>query len=660
MNDALKTALDYAQRGWYVFPIKPKSKFPYAGFKWKELSTNDPKVIKKAGESKDYQDCNWALDCGRSGVFVLDIDIKEDVNGQDALINMDVEVPGDFYVGTPSGGQHIYFKGLGPNTTSKLGPGLDTRGNGGYVLIPGSINEKGKPYELIFADSLADIPQWITDKLGETLPQEKSEQRDIPITDLDKSHNIQSAIHYLQEQAPYAIEGQGGDQTTYEVCCRLRDFGLSEEKTFELILEYWNEQKAQPPWNAYELERKIANAHKYAKDRPGNASLEAMLPDPLRSTDMIRCAADINVAAIKPREWLLGYRYVPGYVTLTIAPGSAGKSLLTVVEGLAVASNKRLTYDEVKISGPVWLLNTEDPFEELARRVTAAAIHFKLTKEDLKDFYYTSSYENPIKLASYDNNRRVIVNDVVVDSIIRNIKQREIKLFIFDPFVECHTLNENDNTSIAIVAQIFRRIAAETHCAVSLVHHASQGDKNARGNADKSRGATSLVSAARIAHTLYPMTESEAKEYGLERKAAKWFMRLDNAKANLAPPADRFYWFEKQSVKVIKDDEETTGTVRPANIEQIKVEDPEDVIVNAVAKLLPIGSENSIYNLAKEIADTEMLSISYKTVQVKMNKLFAFPVTVGSTQFIMTQVEGKQGKMIAGLKAVEDLFDPLA
>ena len=575
----------YLERGWFVFPVQPSKKIPYKGFAWKEKSTNDVEKIRKVLAHPAYEGCNWALDCGKSNIFVVDVDTKK--NGFESLRNLQ-SLDANFVVKTPSGGAHYYFVGAGPNSVEKLGPGIDTRGSAGYVLIPGS-KIADKSYELISSDGIAEIPQWILDTLG--APKDvRIENADIPIADQDNPRDIKTAVNYLVNRAPEAIEGSGGDQTTYEVCCRLRDFNLSPEKILELLIEHWNDAKAHPPWDYSSLKRKVANAYKYAKDRPGNATPEAMFPDPSRSTKTIRCAADVDPLKLSPRQWLLGYRYLPEYVTLTIAPGGVGKSLLTILEGLSIASGKQLTQDPVRKTGAVWLFNTEDPFDELDRRVVAAAKFHKLSKQDMAQFYYSSGYDNPLKLVAADDHNRPIVNTGLVDAIIKQIRLRSVKLFILDPFVECHDVNENDNSAIATVAQAFRKIAKETGCAVSLVHHTSKG-KQERGNMDKSRGASALVSAARIAHTLYPMTEKEAQQYGLPTYKAPWYVRLDDAKANLAPPGLDAAWYEKHSVRLFFDSEETTGTLAP-----IQFEAPEFSVDESIAPMygLPFDAENKI------------------------------------------------------------------
>jgi len=90
-----------------------------------------------------------------------------------------------------------------------------------------------------------------------------------PLCGLDLPANVERMERWLEHEAPEAIEGAGGDQTTVGVAAVVRDFGLSEEKCIELMLDHWNETKASPPWDPGDLAIKVANAYRYGRNRPG-------------------------------------------------------------------------------------------------------------------------------------------------------------------------------------------------------------------------------------------------------------------------------------------------------------------------------------------------------------------------------------------------------
>lgn len=141
MNTFLSHALEYAEKGLHVFPLRPKSKIPLTtnGFK---NATTDPEQIKAWWTQ--YPDANIGIATGAiSGFWVLDID---------------GDYPDDFpelpkpTVKTRKG-YHYYFKCIdGSDITSKTklhGADVDIRGNGGYIVAPPSRHPDGGHYELI-------------------------------------------------------------------------------------------------------------------------------------------------------------------------------------------------------------------------------------------------------------------------------------------------------------------------------------------------------------------------------------------------------------------------------------------------------------------------------------------------------------------------------
>ena len=318
MNQATKTAISYTRRGWYVFPIQPGSKFPYKDFHWTTQSTNDPEKVKEASEHPNYKACNWAIDCKRSGLFVIDVDPRH--GGQESydafVADPDAPLNTGMRNSTPQGGQHLYFKGVGPNSTNKLAPGIDTRGPG-YVLIPGSVTEHGV-YKVIVANDPIPLPHWVTDRLG--TPKDKVPPEEYPDFDQDTEINIERAKRYLKDHAPEAVRGSR-DDTCYKVACHLRDLGVSADISKGLMLEhYLDKVDLSSDFGQVEVVKKVDSAWVSALGAPGSKTPEAIFPTapsegagPL-STQQVKYIADFLLTQHDPRRWLMGHRYIPGYI----------------------------------------------------------------------------------------------------------------------------------------------------------------------------------------------------------------------------------------------------------------------------------------------------------------------------------------------------------
>lgn len=160
-----EVARAYASAGFAVFPLQPSSKVPYKGSRGCLEATTHSGLVSTWWTS--CPDANVGLACGEaSRLWVLDLDVKHGVDGAANMRALAAgrELPTTFTVRTPSGGLHLYFRhveGLG-NTAGKLAPGVDTRGQGGYVLAPGSVID-GEAYDVVHSAPIAEIPAWLVE-----------------------------------------------------------------------------------------------------------------------------------------------------------------------------------------------------------------------------------------------------------------------------------------------------------------------------------------------------------------------------------------------------------------------------------------------------------------------------------------------------------------
>ncbi|MET9070970.1 bifunctional DNA primase/polymerase [Streptomyces sp. NPDC004232] len=182
----LKAALDAAERGWHVFPLRPGSKPPAlhgeksctrtgvcAGghVKWEQRATTDFDRIRAAWSRAPF---NVGIATGPSGLVVIDLDVPKDKGSSDAPCGATTfsalceraghAVPTTYRVRTASGGEHLYFTApnglkLG-NTVGTVASSVDTRAWGGYVVAAGSTTPAGQ-YEALCGSQAAALPPWL-------------------------------------------------------------------------------------------------------------------------------------------------------------------------------------------------------------------------------------------------------------------------------------------------------------------------------------------------------------------------------------------------------------------------------------------------------------------------------------------------------------------
>jgi hypothetical protein len=103
------------------------------------------------------------------------------------------------------------------------------------------------------------------------------------------------------------------------------------------------------------------------------------------------------------------------------------------------------------------------------------------------------------------------------------------------------------------VVKAWGRLADECNCSINLVHHVRKGN-GTETNADSARGAKALVDAARSVNVFNRMTPDEASLAGIAEDQRGFYFRVQNDKANLAPP-DKATWYRMNNVSLDNGDQ---------------------------------------------------------------------------------------------------------
>lgn len=146
MADLPKAALWYARHGWAVFPLRPRTKEPFARIGVYAATCDTNQVI-------DWwrlnPTANIGLHCGGSNLLAIDLDTYKDRYAGDGILGREDEETITNLTG--NGGTHLLYsledgKRYG-NATGNLPTGIDIRGWGGYILLPPSIHPNGNRYQ---------------------------------------------------------------------------------------------------------------------------------------------------------------------------------------------------------------------------------------------------------------------------------------------------------------------------------------------------------------------------------------------------------------------------------------------------------------------------------------------------------------------------------
>ena len=189
------------------------------------------------------------------------------------------------------------------------------------------------------------------------------------------------------------------------------------------------------------------------------------------------------------------------------------------------------------------------------------------------------------------------------------IAHRKPDILSLDPFVKTHALEENSSGDMDFVCDLLARFAIEFSIAVDSPHHVHKGTL-APGDADSGRGSSGIRDAGRLVYTLTPMSEDEARMFGIPVEDRFTYIRVDRAKVNIITRSAKPEWFRfigvpigngtdeypaGDTIQVVEpwSPPETWGDVTTATLNQI---------LNKIEAGFPNGNRYSDANSAKERA----------------------------------------------------------
>ena len=409
-----------------------------------------------------------AVDCGASGLLVIDPD------GETGLASAaTMNLPPTYTMRTPRGGKHLYYIGLGPSSVQKLGLKVDTRGVGGYVVW------EGPGYELIDDRSPAPLPAWVVPALNA-----RKDHKTSAVDGLDLPQNIKRGLAYLSIRKP-AVEGEGGNDHTYQTAAALRDLGLSGERALDLMLESWNE-RCQPPWDADELTQLVENAYQYGQNEEGAQAfdfdpktrfknVEFSPPEINQDKEPKFKLWSVQEALTRPKPSFLFDGILPARsVGVAYGPQETGKTWLVLDMALRVATGLSLSGAAENEPADVVFFSGEG-FDDLVHSRINAWCDYHDTARDLSHFHLLENFPN---VADNDD----------VDILIEEITKRGLhpRLIILDTYARVMAqagLNENDPLDVMKFIGQAEDLKRGFKCTVLAIHHSGKDlERQARGS----------------------------------------------------------------------------------------------------------------------------------------------------------------------------------
>ncbi len=538
---------------------------PWQRFQKKTI--DDDQLLVWFGDGGIYSDRNIGIVTGAisGNVFVIDVDCGPGKQGDDTLQELQLkfdDLPPTMEAKTGNNGKHLFYRA--PNgvriITDKnvLGPGVDVRGEGGFVVAAPSTHANGNQYSCDF-DEIADAPDWLLDLVTEGAHHE--------------GHG-----HGLQESStgdnPFkATDGREGVMVRVilgTICSYFRD--NQKLPTLDELLEigfpiYCEKVKARSDSleadgrgitlfkirASYQLHRArrgelrvlhtLKNEIATSANRDGTVSQMLDVPavklptvhDEFDESDAI-AELKVDTKQLKLTEWAIN-RYqgdppevkwliqgvVPqGIPMLLAAIGGLGKSYLSLDLALKVAGGGDKWDDETQIAfggkvvgfGRVVFLTAEDSAASVHRRLEG------LQQKELREKAKENMFVVPLPDAG--GAFPFIAEDATglhhtpgyIDLRAQLLELSPVSLIIFDPL---QAFVHADVTADPAAAQFWwstmAELCAATGATILVSHHMrKEGSFSIKRPADARqaiRGTTALVDGARLVYGIWSLPENE-------------------------------------------------------------------------------------------------------------------------------------------------------
>lgn len=460
LSDVGLAALEYARRGWWVFPVHTPA--PGGGCSCRNRDCTNPgkhprtrnglndatvNLDRIASWWEMYPNANIGIACGPSGLVVIDVDPRHggDESWRDVVGKLGDHLRDTCIAQTGGGGEHYLYTCPPAETvtsfansdkfTGPLGAGVDVRAQGGYIVAPPSIHASGALY------------QWEDDR----------EPVVLPFALLERLHGPRNNANLKLESTADILAGvsEGArDYTLFRLAARLRAVDIPLAVAYSLI-----EQAAtncSPPFPLAEARKKVESA--YRRYEPGVGSFSEPTEAPKHENGLAGRAllGDIMRKGITEPQWVIEDVVPEAAVIVLYGEPGCGKTILDLSWHAVLAAAGR----------PSVFIDEESGDAMMARRLAFMQAVPEVIDQHMHYYPFPG-----ITLAD-------------ADALVAYCIDVRPALVTFDSLADMLSVSNLDENSASDVVKwmvgVAVRIAKESGAAVVLIDHNSKDVTNVR------------------------------------------------------------------------------------------------------------------------------------------------------------------------------------
>lgn len=355
----LSAALEYVALGWHVFPLHTPRPGGQCSCRKKDCTnqgkhprtknglndaTDDPGMVESWWGM--WPDANIGVSCGPSGILALDVDPKN--GGDESLADLRQKYGKDAFntvsSHTGGGGEHYIYAALAgipianvvssSRYTGPLGPGIDVRAAGGYIVAPPSEHVSGNAYEWYEGES----------------PFEKAPQRlPLPFIDLLETRDTRPAGDSTPISAADILAGVPAgerDWKLFQLASKLRYADVPIDFAYYLVERA--AANCTPAFPASEARKKVESAYNRYEAGKGAFVTEEQAQRVAADAEGLSGREFLGPAITNgapETDWLVDQLLVRGRIHMLYGEPESGKTIIALSWALqAIARGQRVLY----------------------------------------------------------------------------------------------------------------------------------------------------------------------------------------------------------------------------------------------------------------------------------------------------------------------------
>ncbi len=442
-------ALEAAQQGFAVFPVQGKR--PLVA--WRTDSSSDVRDV----EAMDWSEATGiGVDCGKSGLVVVDIDDLDAVPELTEQLGWDPTEDTTLVSRTGRGGLHLFYRAGSievKNSASRVVQGVDIRGSGGFVVIPPSAHESGRDYHWLTEHDPAPIPERMVELFN------YREERVIPDTPtvLHEKWGLAALAAYAHD----VETSQPGTRNEMLNRCAFLTFGIVKggHLHYEVAAARLRAAGLHVGLSSSEVEGTLRSAWESATPRHPEEQEPTWKPSPVTvetgERPKFRTLTADELEKLPPPQWLLEDRLPEGQTWMYGEPGS-GKTFIALDWALTVAA-----------SGLTVLYFVGEGVTGFARRVASWRAN---RTQDTSAFY-------AIPQAPH------LLNREAIETLRNTVADYNPALIVVDTFARAAVGgDENSAKDVGMAIDALDGLWRDYACSSLVLHHSNKSGSGERGS----------------------------------------------------------------------------------------------------------------------------------------------------------------------------------